>query len=379
MPALEDGMGSGRATFQRMHTILGRITLAVAGLLALAAAFAVPQGWHAARLWAAGDDPAAIADVALDWALTPQATAQGIRDALQSGDAELAASFVALADARAVPVSDAVRAEVAAANASGVMQVAQHFASGFLSGEPDDAASLAGTVAGDLFVFGDIRDVVRQSGHIARGEEADRVVLALACAGLAITGVTYATLGSAAPARAGVSIIKAAAKTGRISARMGEALMRSVRDVADFRALGAKLGSAWMQPATAIRLTRDAVKVEKLRDLVRVGENLGAVQAKIGTRGAMDALKLADAPKDVEKLAKLAVSKGPSTRAVLKILGRGAIVAGMGLFQLASWMFWALMLAFGFCNALKRAVERLTLSFIHHRKRAALRASLSAA
>src|SRR5690606_37550922 len=119
--------------------------------------------------------------------------------------------------------------------------------------------------------------------------------------GLAITGVTYATLGGAAPARAGVSIIKAAAKTGRISARMSEALMRSVRDVADFRALGAKLGSAWMQPAAAIRLTRDAVKTEKLRDLVRVGENLGAVQAKIGTRGAMDALKLADGPKDVEK------------------------------------------------------------------------------
>jgi hypothetical protein len=160
---------------------------------------------------------------------------------------------------------------------------------------------------------------------------------------------------------------------------MSEALMRSVRDVADFRALGAKLGSAWMQPATAIRLTRDAVKTEKLRDLVRVGENLGAVQAKIGTRGAMDALKLADGPKDVEKFAKLAASKGPSTRAVLKVLGRGAIVAGMGLFQLASWMFWALMLAFGFCNALKRAVERLTLSFIHHRKRAVLRASLSAA
>jgi hypothetical protein len=362
-----------------MHTILGRLTLAAAGLLALAAAFIAPHGMQAARLWAAGEDPAAIADVALDDVLTGPVAEREISAALQGGDPELAASFVALADARAVPIPTALRATVENANASGVTQVAQRFASGLLSGEPDDAASLAGTVTGDLFVFGDIRDVVRQTAHIARGEEADRVVLALACAGLAITGVTYATLGGAGPARAGVSVIKAAAKTGHISARMSEALARSVRDIADFRALGAKLSTTWMQPATAIRLTRDAVKTEKLRDLVRVGENLGAVQAKIGVRGAMDALKLADTPKDVEKLAKLAASKGPSTRAVLKLLGRSAIVASMGLFQLASWMFWALMLLFGACAACKRTVERLTLSFIHHRKRAALSASPSAA
>jgi hypothetical protein len=352
-----------------MHTILGRLTLATAGLLTLAAAYVFPGGLHAARLWAAGDDPAAISDVALDGAMTPRTAEKEIKAALQGGDAELAASFVALADERKVAIAEPLRADVEAANASGVVSVAQRFTSGFVTGEPNDAASLAGTVTGDLFVFGDIRDVVRQTQHIARGEEADRVVLALACAGLAITGATYATLGGAAPARAGLSVVKAAAKTGRISARMGEALARSARDVVDTRLLH---GASWTQPATAVRLVRDAVKTEKLRDIVRVGENLGTVQAKAGTRAAMDALKLADAPKDVEKLAKLAAAKGRKTRAVLKLLGRGAILASLTLFQIASWMVWAVMLLIGACAALKRSAERLTLSFIAHRKRAAL-------
>jgi len=38
----------------------------------------------------------------------------------------------------------------------------RRFATGLVTGDADDVASLSGTVAGDLFVFGDIRDVVRE-------------------------------------------------------------------------------------------------------------------------------------------------------------------------------------------------------------------------
>ena len=55
---------------------------------------------------------------------------------------------------------------------------------------PDDLAGLAGTATGDLFVFGDIRDAVRESGHLLRGEPADQFILGLACAGIAVTGPT---------------------------------------------------------------------------------------------------------------------------------------------------------------------------------------------
>ena len=55
---------------------------------------------------------------------------------------------------------------------------------------------LAGTALGDLFVFGDIRDAVREGARLATGGAADELVLGLACAGLAITAGTYATLGA---------------------------------------------------------------------------------------------------------------------------------------------------------------------------------------
>jgi len=55
--------------------------------------------------------------------------------------------------------------------------------------------------SGDLFVFGDIRDVVREGKHLATGEDTDHLVLGLAAAGLAVTAATYVSLGGAAPLR----------------------------------------------------------------------------------------------------------------------------------------------------------------------------------
>ena len=80
---------------------------------------------------------------------------------------------------------------------------------------PTMSRSLSGTIAGDLFVFGDIRDVVRESKHLVMGEETDRLILGLATAGLAVTAATYVSVGGATPVRAGLSLVKDARKVGR--------------------------------------------------------------------------------------------------------------------------------------------------------------------
>ena len=55
-------------------------------------------------------------------------------------------------------------------------------------------------LTGDLFVFGDVRDVVREGWNGLRGEEVDKVVLGLAGTGIAVTAGLYATR---RPGRAG--------------------------------------------------------------------------------------------------------------------------------------------------------------------------------
>ena len=78
-------------------------------------------------------------------------------------------------------------------------------------------------------MFGDIRDVVRESKHLVMGEETDRLILGLATAGLAVTAATYVTVGGATPVRAGLSLVKDARKVGRIGEGLAEWAGRSAR------------------------------------------------------------------------------------------------------------------------------------------------------
>ena len=284
---------------------------------------------------------------------------------------ELAKSFVDLALDRQVAidpalvqkVDDAIKAENTATAKAG------SFLGGLITGEPNDMVSLAGTALGDLFVFGDIRDAIREGSRLAQGQEADRLILGLAGVGIAITAGTYASMGTAAPARVGLSVVKAARKTGRLGTQLGEWIVRSMRGVVDWSAMRkAMAGASLTEPAVAVRAVREAVKVEKAGGLLDFARNVGRVQTKAGTRTALDGLKMANSPVEMARIAKLAEKHGNKTRAILKILGRGAIALTLAAFDLALWIFWALLMVFGFVSSMKAPSSARRTGFTCARK-----------
>jgi hypothetical protein len=117
-----------------------------------------------------------------------------------------------------------------------------------------------------------------------------------------------------------------------------------------------------------VRAAREAVKIEKADDLFRLTRDVGRVQTKAGTRAAFDGLKLADNPREMARVAKLAEKQGGKTRAVLKFLGRGAIALTAAAFDLALWIVWAVLLVWGFVSSAKSAVERTTLRHLQRKK-----------
>jgi len=150
-------------------------------VLAAAAAYVVPR---AADALDGLDDPARIANHALDDKFNAAVAQREIEAALAANDADLAQSFIDLAAGRHVALDPALveRVKAASAEAATTRHKAQSFARGFITGEPDDMAALAGTTVGDLFVFGDIRDALREGTRLAMGQKADELVLGLASA-----------------------------------------------------------------------------------------------------------------------------------------------------------------------------------------------------
>lgn len=314
--------------------------LVCALVLAIAAVVLVRGGVAARKEFVAADDPVAISDQALDRTFDRGVADREIRAALAAGDLDLAQSFVALAADRGVAIDPALAAEVkdASAKQSSIANTAGRFVHGLWTGEPTDLTSLAGTAFGDLFVFGDIRDAAREGTRYLTGERYDPWILGLAGVGIAITAATYATAGLAAPERIGLSIVKAARRTGRLN------------------------------PVLAVRAAREAVKVEEAGGLVELAENTGRIEAKAGTRAAMDSLAVAEEPQDMSRLARLSAAKGGKTRAIVKLLGRAAIVLTASTFDLAIWLIWAAFALLGFCASCKTAVERMTQRAIFRRK-----------
>ncbi len=330
----------------RLKPIVGSLrhplfAVVVAAACAVAAAAVVRGGLTArAQFAATAEDPVKIADQALDRSFNRDVAEREIRSALAADDVDLAQSFVALAADRAVPIDPSLTDAVNAANAKHetVTNTAGRFVRGLWTGEPTDLASLAGTAVGDLFVFGDIRDATREGARYLTGQKYDPWILGLAGVGIGITAATYASLGAAAPERVGLSVIKAAKRTGRLN------------------------------PVLAVRAAREAVKVEGAGGLVELAENTGRIESKAGTQAALDGLAVAQEPADVSRLARLSAAKGGKTRAIVKLLGRGAIILTASALNLTLWIFWAALALFGFCSSCRAAVEGATLRHLQRRK-----------
>lgn len=345
--------------------------LLAAALLAAAAVYVVPRGLDAQHLILIEDDPVEIAQRALDEKFNAEVAQREIEAALAAKDADLAKSFVDLAGARQVALDPALteKVNVAVAEENSTRHAMQSFAMGLVTGEPNDMSGLAGTALGDLFVFGDIRDAVREGTRLATGEKADELVLGLAAVGLAITAGTYASGGVAAPARVGLSLAKAARKTGRLGGDLAAYISRSLRGVVDWGALKKAIsGVSVTEPALAMRAAREAVKVEKAGGLVHLARDVGRVQAKAGTQAALDSLKIAETPREMARVAKLAEKQGSKTRAILKTVGRGAIALSFAALDLGAWILSALFTLFAFVSSLKSATERMTQRALDRRK-----------
>lgn len=352
-----------------------KLSLAMAGMVVSAAVGATlwPNARDAFALLAAQDDPAELSSLKVNSTLrtNPGLIHDHVEAALAAGDADLAGSFAELArDSNVVlgeelskRVSDAVTEDNSGA------QFAKRFATGLVTGNADDVASLSGTVAGDLFVWGDIRDVVREGKHLAMGEETDHLILGLASVGLAVTAATYVSVGGALPLRAGLTLVKDTRKVGRLSEGLVQFAGRSAREVVDAPVLQKAVASgSVLRPGETISAMKAAFRAEKAGALVRLAKDVGRVGEKAGIKAAQDTLKIAENPRELARAARLAEKKGGQTRAILKTLGRGALLLATSAFNLTMWLFGLALTLFGFLSSIKATTERLTYAWLRRKK-----------
>jgi hypothetical protein len=280
----------------------------------------LPRGIAAAGFLAGPRDEAAATDYALS-AKRPADYARAIDAAVAAKDADLASSLLTLADDRKVILPAATREKVAAAETDATARMGADALNGFLSGDASTEAALAGTIAGDLIGFGDLRDLYGQAENYLTGAEVDPLLAALSAVGLGVTAATYASAGVALPARSGLSTMKAVKRAGKLSPALGRQLGRLAVEAVDTR----------------------SVKV-LARSLDSLGTDVFTIGSKAGYRTTLLTLEKAQSVKDVGVMAKLSTRFGKATRAAL-LLGGGVVTFASLMGTAAMWsvslLLWA--------------------------------------
>ena len=121
-----------------------------------------------ARLLASQDDPVALADPrsrARSIAASPRAKSMPRSPPMTPTSPEALSISRAIATCRSILLLP--KGEAPSGRDSATRSL-ESFARGLFTGEPDDLVGLAGTAVGDLFVFGDIRDAVREGRGLQR-------------------------------------------------------------------------------------------------------------------------------------------------------------------------------------------------------------------
>lgn len=259
--------------------------------------------------------------------------------AIRGGDLDAAQGLVDLARTVQVPVPAALvdRLGAARAKAETPAAKAERCASGVFAGAMTDETAMLCTIVADFTVIGDLRDLAIQGAAWAAGRDYDGVILGLSAVGLGATAVTAASAGTAAPAKAGLSLVKAARRAGHVP----PALSRSLATEARLAVRGG--GSA--------RLTRAVNTVDDVRR----------------EQGAMEAarmLRYAGTVEEIGTVAQMYARFGRLARPVMMLTGKTSIHAFKAGYKLLPTLLpsaallacSALLLALGL--ALRGAIER---------------------
>jgi len=317
----------------RMIKLATRVSLAAA-LLSGAAFLYRPGVLLASYLM---DDPVAEAEIALG--AVPDDSFTSLFDrAISEGDAELAASVMALAEERGVELSADAASRVDAASAFDITRAASEMWSGLTSGDAKTPTSFAASLVADMSAVGDLRDLY---GELSSYPDYDALTVGLAATGLAATGATVASGLNALPAKVGVSLLKSAKRAGKISPSLRDDLSSIVSS--SFRPDEARAAMASLSGLDAGAATASASRILDGRGLERLAgsaSDLGRIASDRGYRATLDTLSLAGNTTDLNRLGKVSGHYGDRYRAVLGLTARGGRLGIDALALLASMAWW---------------------------------------
>lgn len=199
-----------------------------------------------------------------------------------------------------------------------------NFVNGFVSGKGSSGAGVAGAITSDFTVVGDVRDLHREYSHYKAKEPVDELVATLSGVGIGLTALAIGTVGTAAPAKAGVSMVKMAKKTRQLTPAFQKQLSGMAGNVFDWSGF-IKATKSGKGMKNLIRSAKKAYHPKAIKPLGKMAGQMSQIRKSSSVADTLKMMKYVDSTKDLRRLATVTKKHGKNTRGYLTLLGKGVL------------------------------------------------------
>lgn len=315
--------------------MLSRLGLVLLFLTAVGIALAYVTGFG----FTISIEKAVRADVAA--AASPVLINEKILAALERDDIEEADMYLEVAKFMNydMPPETMVKVDDAHALSATVVRNAEQFGEGFATGHGDSNAGLAGAVASDLTVIGDVRDIASEGGKMLAGQDYSELILGLSVVGIGVTAATIATGGGGIVAKAGVSLLKAARRTGKMTAEFARTLTRLTSEAVNMPLLRQTLRASDLKDLKATeRVFSEYGRNVKAAKLFPVLGKLGELNNAVGPAETIRLMKFVKTGENLDDVAVMTKRFGLKSRGIMELTGKIALRSFKTSFRLIEWL-----------------------------------------
>jgi hypothetical protein len=198
------------------------------------------------------------------------------------------------------------------------------FSSGFMSGEGSDASAITGAVVSDLTVIGDVRDLYHQYQLHSKGGEVNRLIIGLSGVGIGLTAATYGTAGTALSAKAGASVFKLAAKTGRLTKSFSSELLKMSKKAFDWDIFSRSIKQS-TKFTDIRRIAQQSFHPSALKPLKGMAKNVSIIRSNTSLADTLHMMHYVENSDDLRRLGKFTEKNKGLSKGILSLVGRGAM------------------------------------------------------
>jgi hypothetical protein len=277
----------------------------------------------------------------LSAAASPTLINEKIVAALERDDVEEADMYFEIAKFMnyEMPAETMAKMDDAHALSATVVRNTWQFGEGFVTGQAESNAGLAGAVTSDLTVVGDVRDIAGEGGKMMAGQEYSDLVLGLSVVGIGVTAATVATGGGGIVVKAGISLLKAAKRTGKLTKEFAESMTRMAREAVNMPLLQQTLRKTDLKDLKATeRVFTDYGRNVRAARLLPVLNKMGEINQTVGPAETIRLMKFVRTSENLDDVAGMTKRFGIKSRGIMELTGKASLRAFKTSFKFVEWL-----------------------------------------